>query len=180
MSVDESTGLFRVTLFAELLLPVPIPRLFTYRVPLEMNDRVMKGQRAIVQFGDRKILTGVIMNLHDQPPKAYEAKYLLELLDEFPVVTDVQVKLYQWIKDYYLCTLGEVLNAGLPSGLKLGSESRVQLHPAFSLDESTLPFTDKELILLKNLENDSLDYSGVSRLLGVRHPYSILKSLVAK
>ena len=145
-----------------------------------MNDHVMKGQRAIVQFGDRKILTGVIMNLHEQPPTNYEAKYLLELLDEFPVVTDVQLKLFQWIKDYYLCTLGEVLNAGLPSGLKLGSESRVQLHPAFSLDESTLPFTEKELLLLKHLEADSLDYSAVSKLLDVRHPYSILKSLVAK
>jgi len=145
-----------------------------------MNDRVMKGQRAIVQFGDRKIITGVIMNLHEQPPKGHEAKYLLELLDELPVVTDVQVKLYEWIRDYYMCTLGEVLNAGLPSGLKLGSESRVQLHPAFDLEESTQPFSDKELILLKNLEHDSLDYSGVSKLLGVRHPYSILKSLVAK
>lgn len=145
-----------------------------------MNDRVMKGQRAIVQFGDRKIVTGVILNLHEQPPKDYEAKYLLELLDELPVVTDVQLKLFQWIKDYYLCTLGEVLNAGLPSGLKLGSESRVQLHPAFNLDESTLPFSDKELILLKNLEAESLDYSAVSKLLEIRNPYSILKSLVAK
>lgn len=177
--MDESTD-HRVTLFAELLLPVPIPKLFTYRVPFSFNDRVMKGQRAIVQFGDRKILTGVILNLHEQPPTDYEAKYLLELLDEFPVVADVQLKLFQWIKDYYMCTLGEVLNAGLPSGLKLNSESRVQLHPAFNLDESTMPFSEKELILLKNLENESLDYSAISRLLEVRHPYSILKSLVAK
>ncbi|MEJ1242335.1 primosomal protein N' [Chryseolinea sp. T2] len=178
--MEENTGHHRITLFAELLLPVPVPRLFTYRVPFNMNDRVMKGQRAIVQFGDRKILTGVILNLHEQPPTQYEAKYLLELLDEFPVVTDVQLKLFQWIKDYYLCSLGEVLNAGLPSGLKLGSESRVQLHPAFNLEESNLPFSEKELILLKNLEADSLDYSAVSKLLDIKHPYSILKSLVAK
>lgn len=177
--MDESSD-HRVTLFAELLLPIPIPKLFTYRVPFNLNDRVMKGQRAIVQFGDRKILTGVILELHEQPPTDYEAKYILELLDEFPVVADVQLKLFQWIKDYYMCTLGEVLNAGLPSGLKLNSESRVQLHPAFNLEESTMPFSEKELILLKNLENESLDYSAISRLLEVRHPYSILKSLVAK
>ena len=178
--MEDTRDYHRITYFAELLLPVPVPKLFTYRVPFNMNDRVMKGQRAIVQFGDRKILTGVIINLHEQPPTEYEAKYLLELLDEFPVVTEVQLKLFQWIKDYYLCTLGEVLNAGLPSGLKLNSESRVQLHPAFNLDESTLPFSEKELILLKNLETESLDYSAVSKLLDIRHPYSILKSLVAK
>jgi primosomal protein N' (replication factor Y) len=178
--VEENIDHHRTTLFTELLLPVPIPRLFTYRVPFNMNDRVVKGQRAIVQFGDRKILTGIIMRVHEEPPEKYEAKYLLELLDEFPVVTDVQLKLFQWIKDYYMCTLGEVMNAGLPSGLKLGSESRVQLHPAFNFDESTMPFTDKELILLKNLEAESLDYSAITKLLDVRHPYSILKSLVAK
>lgn len=170
----------RVTLFAELLLPVPIPRLFTYRVPLEMNDRVAKGQRAIVQFGDRKIITGVVMKVHETPPADREAKYLLELLDEFPVMTEIQLQLFEWIRQYYLCTLGEVLNAGLPSGLKLGSESRVQLHPAFSLEESTLPFSEKEVMLIRNLAHDSMDYSAVSRLLDIRNPYSILKSLVAK
>lgn len=178
--MEENTDHHRITFFAELLLPVPIPKLFTYRVPFDMNDRVMKGQRAIVQFGDRKIVTGVIMSLSQQPPTEYEAKYLLELLDEYPVVTDLQMSLFRWIKDYYLCTLGEVLNAGLPSGLKLGSESRVQLHPAFDAEESTLPFSEKEHILLKNLEGGPLDYSAISKLLEIRHPYSILKSLVAK
>lgn len=145
-----------------------------------MNEHVLKGQRAIVQFGDRKILTGVIMNIHEQPPAEHQAKYILELLDEFPIVSDLQVKVFQWIKDYYLCTLGEVLNAGLPSGLKLGSESRVQLHPAFRLDESTVPLSEKELMLIRNLEHESLDYSSIAKLLNVRHPYTILKSLVAK
>ncbi|MDH4058780.1 MAG: hypothetical protein OEU76_08440, partial [Cyclobacteriaceae bacterium] len=74
----------RTTLFAELLLPVPIPKLFTYQVPFELNDKVMPGQRAIVQFGDRRILTGIIASLHENPPTEYEAKYLLELLDDEP------------------------------------------------------------------------------------------------
>ena len=97
----------RSTLFAELLLPVPVAKLFTYRVPQNLNDNIMVGQRAIVQFGDRKILTGIVMAIHDQPPKDYEAKYLLELLDQFPAVTEVQVKLFNWIADYYLCTPGK-------------------------------------------------------------------------
>lgn len=170
----------RITLFVELLLPVPIPKVFTYRVPYTLNDKVQIGQRVIVQFGDRKILTGIITAIHEQPPTGYEAKYLLELLDDFPVITDVQLKLFMWIADYYLCTPGEVLHAALPAGLKLSSESRVQIHPAFDLEESTQSFSEKEVILLKRLAHESLDYSEISKLLDVKYPYSILKSLVAK
>jgi len=170
----------RTTFFVDLLLPVPIPKLFTYRVPLVMNEKVMVGQRAIVQFGDRKIMTGIITEIHEQPPAEYEAKYLLELLDDYPVVTDVQVRLFRWIADYYLCTLGEVMNAALPSGLKLSSESRVQIHPGFNLEESTQPFSEKEIMLLKRLVHESLEYSEIASLLEVKYLYSILKSLVAK
>ncbi len=170
----------RSTLFAELLLPVPIPKFFTYRVPFALNDKVLVGQRAIVQFGDRKILTGIITAVHDKPPKDYEAKYLLELLDDFPTVTDLQFRLFSWIAEYYLCTVGEVMNAALPSGLKLSSESRVQIHPAFNLEESELAFSEKETILLRRLAQESLEYSEIVKLLGIKHLYSILKSLVGK
>jgi primosomal protein N' (replication factor Y) len=168
------------TFFAEVLLPVPIPKLFTYRVPHAWNEHVLIGQRAIVQFGERKIITGIILALHHQAPKEYEAKYILELLDNFPAVNDVQLKLFQWMADYYLCTLGEVMNAALPSGLKLSSESIVQLHPAFNLEESNHAFSEKELILLKRLQHESLGYSDIAKLLGTKHLYTILKSLTGK
>ncbi|MEJ7645415.1 MAG: primosomal protein N' [Chryseolinea sp.] len=176
----ENNADTRTTLFVELLLPVPVPKLFTYRVPLLLNDRVIIGQRAIVQFGDRKILTGIISEIHDRPPLDYEAKYLLEVLDDYPVVTDSQLQLFRWMADYYVCTMGEILNAAMPSGLKLSSESRVQLHPSFNLDESTQPFSEKELMLLKRLQHESLEYSQIAALLEVKHLYTILKSLVAK
>jgi primosomal protein N' (replication factor Y) len=174
---DDNT---RDTLFAEMLLPVPIPKLFTYRVPYTLNDKISVGQRAIVQFGDRKILTGVIANIHGKPPRDHEAKYLLEILDEFPSVTEQQFKLFRWIADYYLCTMGEVMNAALPGGLKLSSESRVQIHPAFNLEENDHAFSEKEIILIRRLMQESLDYSQIVSLLGVKHLYSILKSLVGK
>src|SRR5688500_6688713 len=173
---DES----RKTLFAELLLPVPVPRLFTYRIPYNLNDFVRVGQRAIVQFGDRKIVTGLIFNLHEQPPTDFEAKSVLELLDDFPSVNDIQLKIFQWIADYYMCTLGEVMNAALPAGLKLSSESMVQIHPAFSLEESTRDFSEKEVMLLKRLENGTMTYSEISKFLGVKFIFSILKSLSSK
>lgn len=174
----ESTE--RTTLFAELILPVPIPKLFTYRVPLALNEVIAPGQRAIVPFGDRKILTGIVGSVHPNPPTGYEAKYLLELLDEEPAVNSKQLSLFNWIASYYLCTPGEVINAALPAGLKLSSESKVQLHPAFDWNETLFEFTQKEEMLLNQLQNGPLTYSAISTLLGVKTIYSIVKSLVRK
>jgi len=171
------------TFFAEVVLPVPIPKLFTYRVPAVINDKVKKGQRVIVQFGSRKILTGVIVNLHHSPPRDYEAKYLLELLDEAEVIYPQQFSLYQWIADYYMCTLGEVFNAALPSGLKLSSESTVQLNPSFSADDPNSyqgDFSEKEQLLINHLRTETLSYSSIAHLLGAKNIYSLLKSLAAK
>ncbi|MBS1977660.1 MAG: primosomal protein N' [Bacteroidetes bacterium] len=173
---EEVTG----TLFAELLLPVPVARHFTYRVPATWNDRIRVGQRCIVPFGQRKILTGIVVNIHSHPPQEYEAKYLLDILDEHEILTPVQFKLFNWMAAYYMCAPGEVLQAALPAGLKLSSESMVQIHPSFSLDESDFSFSDKELMVLKHLENEPASYSDIAKLLGVKSIYSILKSLTSK
>lgn len=170
----------RSTYFAELLLPVPVPKLFTYRVPFDLNDKIQTGIRAIVPFGNRKILTGIIINVHEQPPKEYEAKYILELLDEEPVVNDLQLRMFNWIADYYLCSAGEVMNAALPAGLKLSSESMVQLHPGYDEETTLFEFSQKEELLLKHLKNEPLPYSEISKILNLKNLYSILKSLVSK
>lgn len=180
METSETSISERKTLFAELVLPVPIPKLFTYRVPFELNDRIKTGQRAIVQFGNRKILTGIVFHIHEQPPKDYEAKYLLDLLDEAEVVGPQQFALYGWIADYYMCTLGEVFNAALPSGLKLSSESMVQLNPAFDIQETEFDFSEKERVLIQHLQSDAMSYSEVTSLLLVKNIYSLLKSLTSK
>src|SRR5690349_17325503 len=168
------------TLFAELILPVPIAKLFTYRVPLNFNERIKVGQRAIVPFGPKKILTGVIATIHDRPPVGYEAKYILELLDEAEIINRQQFELYQWIADYYMSTLGEVLNAALPSGLKLSSESMIQLHPSFDEETTQFDFSERELALLRRLKEDTLTYTEASKILGARNIYSILKSLTLR
>jgi primosomal protein N' (replication factor Y) len=179
MALEEVTN-FSDTLFAELLLPVPIPRLFTYRVPQNLNDKIKAGQRAIVQFGQKKILTGIIHTLHNSPPKDYEAKLILEVLDENEIIYSQQFKLYEWIASYYMCTAGEVMSAALPSGLKLSSESIVQIHPSFHWDETQFDFSEKEQMLLRHLQTEALGYSDVAKLLGTKNIYSILKSLSSK
>ncbi|MBZ0246119.1 MAG: primosomal protein N' [Cyclobacteriaceae bacterium] len=168
------------TYFAELILPVPIPKLFTYRVPAALNEIVKVGQRVIVQFGQKKILTGIISNLHQKPPTTYEAKYILEIIDENEVIGDRQFKLYQWMADYYMCTLGEVINAALPSGLKLSSESMVQLNPSFNWEATTFDFSEKERMLIHRLQHDTLSYTEVAKFLGTKSIYSLLKSMASK
>ena len=103
-----STPIDRITLFAEVLLPIPVPGTFTYRVPHTLNDAVRVGQRAVVQFGKTKIMSGLIMSISEKVPDV-EVKYLLDLLDDQPVVNDLQLRFWDWIKTYYLCHPGEVM-----------------------------------------------------------------------
>src|SRR5690606_3203673 len=114
------------TLFADLILPVPIPRLFTYRVPRAMAEKIQTGARVIVQFGSKRVLTALVSRIHETPPAQYQAKYILELLDDDPLVTHHQLELFRWMADYYLCDIGEVMNVAIPAGLKISSESKVQ------------------------------------------------------
>ncbi|MEJ0032606.1 MAG: hypothetical protein WDO15_20625 [Bacteroidota bacterium] len=115
-----------------------------------------------------------------KPPLGIEAKSVLELLDESEVITDQQFRLYSWMADYYMCTPGEVLNAALPAGLKLSSESMIQLHPSFDEETTTFDFSEKERLLLHKLKQGVIDYTEAAKVLGVKTIYSLLKSLSAK
>ncbi len=179
LDLQETDHTERVTFFAEVLLPLPIPRRYTYRVPYSMNERVRRGGRVIVQFGKRKIYTGIIDQIHQNPPTAHQAKLILEILDEEPVINDLQFDLLNWMAGYYMSYPGEVLNAFIPSGLKLSSESKVQKHPDWEEGDSEL--TTGEATLLESLENNNvLSYGDISDILGIKNIYSVLKSLIGK
>ena len=171
----------RVTLFADILLPVPVPRNYTYRVPFEWNSLLQIGQRVIVQFGPKKILTGIVVNIHPNPPELHEAKYLLDILDEHPVVNTIQLSLFNWMASYYMCAEGQVLQVALPSGLKLSSQSRIQLHPEFQEDANPYPLDELELRLLHVLKRDgALDYTTAASVLESKKVHKIIKSLLTK
>ena len=181
LSLNTDAPLEQQTYFVDIILPVPIPRSFTYRVPRVLENEIQIGARVIVQFGRKKILTGIIGVIHNKPPEAYQAKYILEVLDAVPTVNETQIKLFQWIADYYMCTLGEVLNAALPSGLKLSSQSSIQLHPEFSSADSEFTFSDKEYLLINTLKNQkSLNYDEAASLLAQKSIYNLLQSLIDK
>ncbi len=173
----------RITFFVEVILPVPVEGKFTYRLPLELNGIVKEGARVVVNFGKRRVLTGIVFRVHQEAPKTYQAKYILELLDEIPVVYPSQLALWEWLADYYMCTIGEVMNVALPSGLKLSSMSRVQLNPNFEhlQTQYNISLTAKEQLLLDHLQGDSsLTFDQIGEILAVKNIYSIIKSLILK
>jgi primosomal protein N' (replication factor Y) len=173
----------RVTLFVDVILPLPLPKLYTYRVPYELNDNVVIGGRVIVQFGAKRTLSCIVAAVHETPPKDYQAKYILEFIDDAPVVTQPQLKLFRWMAEYYMCTLGEVINAALPSALKLSSESRIQLHPAFVAEGSPYPLDDKEQRIVDALASEdgkALTFTEVGDLLEVASFHKVIKSLMQK
>ncbi|MCF0064330.1 primosomal protein N' [Dyadobacter chenwenxiniae] len=174
------TSLFEeeITFFADLILPVPIPSLFTYRVPREMSGMIKVGARVIVQFGQKRVITAVVAHIHSNPPSKYQAKYILELLDEEPIVTTRQLELFNWVSDYYLCNIGEVLNIALPAGLKITSQSRIQMNPEFEYDDL---LTDQERVVVDEIKkHQTLSYEEVERLLQRSNITAIIKSLVGK
>lgn len=110
--------------YVDLLLPLPIPGIFTYAVNKELATVVKRGARVSVQFGKRKIYTGLVVKVHDQRPVTYDVKEIAGLIDREPVVLESQIRLWEWISEYYMCTPGEVFKAALPARLKPGIHSR--------------------------------------------------------
>ena len=104
--------------FADVILPLPLPGTFTYSIPQELQGCVMQGSRVTVPLGNKKSYTALVMALHDREPVSYEVKPIKEVLDEAPIVTGNQMKLWEWISKYYLCSLGEIYKAAIPQGLK--------------------------------------------------------------
>ena len=131
--------------FAEVLLPLSIPGTYTYRIA--PGEAVGVGHRVLVPFGRKKIYTGIVTMLHDIEPKGYEVKEIMARLDDKPILRHPQLKFWNWIADYNLCSMGEVYKAALPAGLKVESETFISVNPDF---EEAQPgaLTDRERVVL--------------------------------
>ena len=105
-------------MYADVILPVPLDGCFTYEVPSSLEARAMVGQRVLVSFGRSKSYVGIISRLHGQKPEGFEVKLIAQLMDSAPVLLPDQLRLWQWISDYYMSPIGEVYKAALPAGLK--------------------------------------------------------------
>lgn len=169
----------RKTLFAEIIIPVPIHKEFTYRIPFELNQHVFAGSRVIVPFGKGKLLTGIVTKIHEKAPTEYQAKYIEYLLDEHPIIAPNQYAFWRWISSYYMAPIGDVMNAALPANLKLSSETKVVLHPDFEAQKTkSSPQEDKIISVLEIRE--TLDLKEIAELLEIKTIQPIIRDMINK
>ncbi|MCO4820020.1 MAG: primosomal protein N', partial [Bacteroidetes bacterium] len=130
------------SLYVKVLLPLSLPQEYTYRIPQEFNEEVAVGKRVMVQFGKKRIYAAIVVEIDNKPPEKYQAKYILAVLDDTPIVTEQQLEFWAWISRYYLCNWGEVMQAALPNALKLQSETLVELNLDTDLSQIDLDSTE--------------------------------------
>lgn len=165
-------------MFAEVILPLPIYSTFTYSIPDSMQDAVV-GSRVLVQFGKRKFYTGIIAGLHQDPPEGYDVKPISSLLDPEPIIRYPQLKLWQWIADYYLCSLGDVYKAAIPTGLKPESTTFVSLHPEFDPDAEDLKIKEEERMILDTISDcKKISISEIQSKTGIPQTPAYIKKLL--
>lgn len=164
--------------YVDVIVPLPIAGQYTYSLPEEMVDRVCLGCRVVVPFGRKKFYTGLVTRVHEEAPDAYETKDVSELLDERPILLERQYTFWQWLSDYYLCTLGDVYKAALPSGMKLESETLVVYNPEFEADA---PLAEKEQRVLDLLSRDTEQcITQLEKSSGIRQLLPVIQSLLEK
>lgn len=160
-------------------MPLPLKGTFTYRVPRSLELDVAIGKRVVVQFGSKKIYTGIITSVHNQVPKEYQAKSLLDVIDHEPLVTVQQLKFFKQLAQYYMCTEGDILSVALPTAMKLNSESNVYLIEDYANLDIELSENELEIIaILKS--SDSLSYTDLSKQVSDNKVHKTIRSLLSK
>ncbi len=142
--------------FADIILPLPLAQAYTYSVPDRLEQQVAVGFRVLIPFGKKKIYTGIILRLHEEQPEGCSVKPIMDVLDQHPILLPQQMKLWQWITDYYLCALGDVYKAAVPSGLKPESDSKSSLE-----EDLHKAFTPRTEVRVRLFQEEELLKSGV-------------------
>lgn len=163
--------------FVEVILPLPLPKLYTYRINEDEAHFLQTGMRVAVSFGKSKVYTALVHKVHTNEP-TYETKDIEYILDETPIVTPEQITHWQWIADYYMCTLGEVIKSALPSAFLLESETIIEIAEK---DLNSNLFSDDEFQVYEALHyKTALKGSEVSKIIPKKKTLKVIKSLVEK
>ncbi|MSN82938.1 primosomal protein N' [Riemerella anatipestifer] len=141
-------------LYAQVILPLNLKGTFTYKVPIDLQDKIALGMRVLVPFRGKKIYTGIISDLHQNTPEEFSPKEIYSILDDTPILPLPQLEFWQWLSSYYLCNLGEIYRLAFPSSLKLESETYLKLKPNANIDYELLDAN--EILLIQALEVQQL------------------------
>lgn len=139
--------------FVDVILPLPFDRCFTYSLSLTDEQKVRIGSRVVVPFGSSKSYTAVVSKIHEQTFSNFTVKPVIAVLDESSIIFPYQLKFWKWIADYYLCNIGDVFKAALPSGLKVESESKIELNESFKAEDQFNEQEEKILSILGGVKN---------------------------
>ena len=164
--------------YVDVIVPLPIASQYTYSLPTEWEESVQEGCRVVVSFGRKKFYTAIVTKVHYAAPDGYETKDIEEVLDTSPILLPRQFQFWEWLASYYLCTLGDVYKAAMPSGMKLESETVVVYNDEF---EATYPLGDSEQRLLDLLSTDKEQcVTQLQRAIGLKNILPIVKRLLDK
>ncbi|MGB1979370.1 MAG: replication restart helicase PriA [Flavobacteriaceae bacterium] len=164
-------------LYADVILPLPLPKSFTYSIPREFTSEVQVGKRVVVPFGKSKFYTGIVLEVHPQAPATYEVKSMEMVLDKKASVTPQQLELWKWMSSYYLCPLGPIMKAALPSLYLLESETILERNESAIIDWASL--SDEEHLLLEALEKTPLTFNDVIAITGKKTVAKSIGGLLA-
>jgi primosomal protein N' (replication factor Y) (superfamily II helicase) len=164
--------------FVTVIFPLALPKLYTYSVPEALAEDVKVGMRVEVPLKN-KLYSAIISELHDALKLEYKTKPIIAVLDKTPLVTDLQLKLWIWMAEYYCCTIGEVMNVAMPAGLKLESETRVVFNG--EMDDITEDLNDDEYLVAEavSIQNE-LTILQIQDILNKKTIFPILRSLLDK
>ncbi|MCD7710334.1 MAG: primosomal protein N' [Porphyromonadaceae bacterium] len=164
--------------FADVILPLPLTKYFTYRIPTKWQESLVVGSRVIVPFGYKHFYTAIVAHLHNEVPSAYEVKEILTLLDNYPILRPLQLRFWEWMADYYLCSVGDVFKAAVPTGLKIESETQIAAVPDF-IEKNDAPLKEREAILWDILSRyTKMSVQELERESGLRNILPFVRSLM--
>lgn len=167
--------------YAEVLLPLPLTGTFTYSIPPEMSAAVKPGHRVIVPFGRKKFYTGIVESLSPKGPEGYEVKPVTMTLDSYPIIRHPQLKLWNWVAEYYLCTTGEVYKAAVPAGLKVESETFLEINSDWEeAPDDRMSERETLVVQLLNHADKRMSLADIARETGFSNIGSIANRLLER
>ena len=165
--------------FVEVILPLSLAKTFTYSISEAEYNYIKKGMRVAVPFGKSKIYTALVIEIHQNKPALYDAKEIHQILDEKPIVTEIQIAHWQWIASYYMCAIGDVYRGAMPSALLLESETIISQKQDSFVDESLL--SDDEFLIYEALQQQSsLKVQDIMNILNKKNIFPVIQKLVDK
>ncbi len=162
--------------YADILLPMPLADKYTYSIPRHMQMQCYVGSRVLIQFGKKRIYTGVVFQTHNNKPEHFEVKQILDILDSEPIINQFQLRMWSWSANYYMCPMGDFFKAALPSGLRIESETKIL--PTLNYEHIHHLSENGRMVYYALENNISLTANDIAKITMPANPVTVIKELL--